>query len=231
MYYSRQTILFLSLVFLCSSCCSSYIPRAVYAPSFTKSNEFDSEIKVGTGGNTVQLGYAITDNIAITSGAQFIERDRLTVGDSCFHKQKFFDINPGYYYSNDQGLRMSIYAGVGFGSTINKFRDTQNSDIKTINNDYAQFMIQPSIGFSSNFAEISLTLRTSIVNYGKDREASSVFGSEESVAYFDPALTLKLGGKNVKVVNQIGLTVPIGEIDIKSVLFPLTYNLGLNIRL
>jgi hypothetical protein len=177
------------------------------------------------------LGYAITDNIANISCVQFIERDRLTVGDSCFHKQQFFDINFGYYYSNDQGLRMSIFAGVGFGSRINKFRDTQNSDTKTINNDYAHFMIQPSIGFSSNFAEISLFLSTSIVNYGKDLEVSSVFGSEESVTYFEPALILKLGAENVKVINQISLTVPIGEIDIKSVLFPITYNLGLNIRL
>src|SRR3989339_701931 len=74
----------ISFIGLFSSCSPEYIPNMVNTPLFSNQGEFQATVATGTSNFDAQLGYAITDNIAIIANGSYADETNDTTDE--FHK-------------------------------------------------------------------------------------------------------------------------------------------------
>ena len=66
---SKMNVLYIVIIYsalgVLSSCSPAYIPNMVNTPLFSNQGEFEATVATGTSNFDAQLGYAITDHIAV----------------------------------------------------------------------------------------------------------------------------------------------------------------------
>jgi len=199
------SILLIMLVF--NSCTPAYIPNVVNSPLFSEKKEFQANMNLGNNGIDPQFAYSLTDNLGfIANGSFFYFNDS-----SEFRLHYFMEGGIGYFNKFGKKGRIEIYGGYGYGAVEidhTEF-DLFSNERNYINCFYHRYFLQPGIGFSSNIYEFSFTPRFVMVNMnivdyiGVNKPANNTY-----YPFFEPAITNKIGYKNVKFTLQTGFSIP-----------------------
>lgn len=190
-----QLILFVSIFLI--SCNPTYIPNVVNAPIFSNKREFQVRMIVGASGFNPQFSYAITDHWGAMLNASFIASDTSTQ-----NPQNFIELGTGYYNNVNGRFVYEIFTGFGKGTAFGNIETVQLGKVGA-NSEYTRFYIQPAAGLVTDLFDISLATRFVGVSVNPEVETDL----KTSAGFFEPAISLGVGFKYVKIHSQFGFSV------------------------
>ncbi len=197
-------------------CKPLYVPNVVNTPMFSNKNEFQAAVHFGTAGFDPQLAYAVTNNIGIMANGSFEIFETTDTAVTFPHKHSFGELGIGYYTKLSGKQRFEVYGGYGIGNI--KFEDSDNNnnipfEVKVKTN---RFFIQPAYGITTEHIDFSVASRFIWVTGEGGTDV------KYTQSFWEPAVTGRFGGANVKGVIQAGLSLPFRErvyIDYEPFLF------------
>jgi len=213
------------LVLAVSSCSPEYIPNMVNTPMFKEKGEIQGNLAAGVSGTDVQLAYALGDHVALMANGSFYDETSDTTND--FHRHTLYEVGAGYYDQIGGHGRYEIFGGVGTGK-IKGYWENSPLDNPVSDARFVKFFIQPAIGLQSDYADGSLGSRWVLVrtDYNEEEpEAQAGFHP-----FFEPFIMGRLGFKNIKLISQLGFSVPVGE-EVPFDYQPFMFNVGLHLNM
>ena len=218
--------LYLVLIFaVLSSCSPEYIPNMVNSPMFSNGGEFQATIATGTSNFDAQLGYAITDNIAVIANGSYADQTNDTTDE--FHKHLILEGGVGYYRKINPAARVEIFGGYGLGK-IQTLEDYGIGGLDQVDVQFNRIFLQPAIGATTDFFDGSFATRLAMVQMVPDKAGTI---SKSWNTFIEPVITTKMGYKYVKAVVQFGYSFPINEEQIDYNHQGLILNFGLIINI
>ncbi len=193
----KAVLLALSLIILLPSCMPpAYIPNVVNTPLLSDKDEFQASLHYSTSGYDAQFAYAVTENIGVMLNGN-MENWKSDTSDE-YHKHFFGETGAGYYSKLGKKGRTEVFGGIGLGSVdIKDYRYA----FPTTKSTYTRVFLQPAIGFSTKVVDFSFATRFSLVNMDKTI-------SNNSIVFFEPAITAKVGYNAIKSVFQLSFSIP-----------------------
>jgi len=228
----------------CVSTASFYCPNTINVPLLREQNEAHITGSIGIGDGEygcssnmydVNASYAITDHLGIMGSAHgFSSVDDNGINNSLTNSSTMGDIGVGYYKTLDAKKRLitEVYGGMGFG-TLN------TTGLVTGNMQMYRLFVQPSIGLRTAVFDFVFSVRACDVNYhynsspavyaallnAKEYEVAPANGSNN--LFIEPAITMRLGYKFVKLQWQLMASLGKGSFRYDS----FVTGLGLNFNL
>lgn len=198
--------LYLIIMFtVLSSCSPEYIPNMVNSPMFSNAGEFQAIVATGTSNFDAQLGYAITDNIAVVANGSFADQTNDTTDE--FHKHLILEGGVGYYRKINSAARMEVFGGYGFGK-IQTLEDYGIGGLDQVDVQFNRIYLQPAIGTATDFFDGSFATRFAMVQMVPSNSQTI---STSWNTFIEPVITTKMGYKYVKAVIQFGYSFPLKE--------------------
>jgi hypothetical protein len=208
--YNLVCILFIAISCLIFTSCGSYNYYTANQNVLKFKGKGDVSCQFGTDrydSKSFNLGYALTDNIALLTEFQAI---------GAFNTKSKMD---NYIWNNElilfKEMDNSFIPAVNFGYSYGQIK--RNSDLWSL--EMNKFFLQPSIGYSRKYFDIALSARISKVDYNfhptdlyinileTEGKPTDYFQIEESGFYFfEPAITLGAGFENFKLRYQYIIT-------------------------
>lgn len=186
---------------LFNACSYSYVPHVVNTPLFTEQGELQLALHASTG-TDLQLAYSFSDHWGLMANASYADFSKKEKK----HQFHSGELGLGYFNSFDQKGMWEIYAGAGRGKYF--FDRTSKLDDPFVDFTRTRLFIQPALGTKSDQFEGSLAARFSWVQLQEDhRKAQGLF--------FEPAMTAKIGNPNIRLVFQLGASLPAREDKLK----------------
>ncbi len=202
-------------IFILHGCAPAYVPNAVNTPLLSNAGEFHASLATGTSGIDPQIALGITDHFGIMINGSFANRTSDSTDD--FHKHQFIEMAPGYYTNFEKNGRFEIYGGYGIGKIQAEFDNIFWRSYSNVS--YYRIFIQPSIGFTSDYAEGSLAARIVMLNISQEHN--------QNTGYFvEPAATIKFGAKPVKMYIQLGFSLPVNTSKVEFNYQPFMFSFG-----
>jgi hypothetical protein len=226
-YRLFYTILYLSFLIILglSSCSPEYIPNLANTPMFDEKGEIQANVTGGVSGTDIQGAYALSDNIGVMVNTSFNNETSDTSED--YHKHQIYELALGYYGDISDYGRFEVYGGFGTGN-IKAYNENLEFDNPRSDATFTRLFVQPSLGMKSDIFDGNLATRLAIV---KVNYAEEIDGQEEKFKPFiEPVLTGRLGYKYVKLVSQIGLSIPLTQ-DYVFDHQPFIFSLGLHFNI
>ncbi len=223
----RNSFALLSLILICSCSGYEYVSNPHYVPLNNQKNDW----KISAGKGNCQVGYFITDHITIFSTGYYRNTKGLNNWDDIFtsnneenngrvHREdEIYNINLGGGYVTKLGPAIfGILGSAGFGGIDYYHTQDLVNDYKfeQFGNNY-NIYIQPVIGlnvkdhfefgFSPKFIRLTYYNLRSTLEMGDNKDDVSqdmyLAGRKRADMYFfEPGLTLRAGGKNIKAEMQ-----------------------------
>ncbi len=195
----KHILAIILLSFTLIQCSPLYFPNTIHTPLLEEEGDANISGHLGTAGINLQGAYAINEHVGVMSNTNFI-------GSSDEVDPQFFtELGVGHFEKIGTKGLFEIYGGVGAG------------------NEYYRFFAQPSIAFHSKNADIAFTSRlVSLHLYDNIEDPNYAF-------YIEPAITAKLGVKNVKMIGQLGFSLPFNSNFVDHL--PILISLGVEYRL
>jgi len=216
----------ISIIGLFTSCSPEYIPNMVNTPIFSNQGEFQATVATGTSNFDAQLGYAITDNIAIIANGSYADETNDTTED--YHKHLMLEGGLGYYKKISESGRIEVFGGYGI-SQIKTLVDNGSFGIDYVDVNYNRIFLQPGVGAVTDIFEGSFATRVAFVQMIPAPEVTNI--SESWHVFLEPVMTVKVGYRYAKAVIQVGYSFPINEENIDYNTQGLIFNFGLNINI
>jgi len=189
---------------LCSCTHYYYVSNVQNVPLFKNKNEYRISGSVGTGDESssveVQAAVSVTEKLAIM--ANFMNATGGNPGSTNYGKGNYFEGALGYFRPIERFGVFEIYGGVGGCKQHHKYGEYHSKSEVS----FGKMFIQPSFGFTSNVIDIAFSTRFSGLNYfdvsGASSDEKLLTLSNKSHFFLEPAITLRLGWKHVKVQIQ-----------------------------
>ncbi|KAA0990684.1 hypothetical protein [Dyadobacter aurulentus] len=186
------------------SCRTVYAPNAVNAPLLQEKGEFKAAVAT----NNLQLAAGVTEHVGIMVNG-FL--NSYTSDDKSFKNNgKGAEVGIGYFGHTEQRISYEAYAGAGLYNV--RMRESNNT--KTFDTDAVKYFIQPSVGWVTQYFDVALTPRFTMVKYKSPEltgySPQEISGNYFNVldqkmhAFFEPALTVRGGYRFVKLQLQYG---------------------------
>lgn len=181
-------------------CAPVYVPTVINQPLFAEKGDFRASLHGGISGWDLQSAYALTDHIGIMAQGSF-ENYNSDESDN-YHHHAFGEVGGGYFKTMGPFGRLEAYGGAGIGK-INVLNGSGYLE------DYSdailgKVFIQPGIGISSDYVDLSFASRFVWADILDESVHHNRF-------FYEPAITGKVGYKNVKGVLQVGFSAPLGK--------------------
>jgi hypothetical protein len=199
-------VLFAVLAFSCSPV---YLPNAVNTPLLSEEGEIQASAQINTSGTNVQFAYAPTDHLGL-----MINGNTISIYENSDYDRRrhiFGEAAAGYFQKLGKRGRFSAFGGLGFGN-INPV----NAPLPSFN--FIRGFVQPSIGLKTDVFDFGASSRFSYVQF-TDLSTGEGF-------FIEPALTAKLGYKNIKLMTQMGFSIPLSNIQFEH--NPFIFGFGIN---
>lgn len=226
LHTKTANLLIICLISLVSSSCHLlYLPNQVNVPMLTDKNDISGNISLGLSNVNVQTAFSPIKYVGFMAnyaGGKISNSDNSSITNS----YNFFEFGVGYYKSVTKNMLFDIWGGYGIGNarTYDDIWDVAT----TINGKYFRIFIQPSITISASEAfDANLAIRPVIVFMEKTTSSSAP--TRSSKTFMEPVLTLKYGWKYIKIINQLGLSLPTSNLDYDY--NPLILSVGVNFQL
>jgi hypothetical protein len=186
-----------------------------------------------------QMGYAISDNVAVTGNYAFGSQKQTNSGDDqeFTRKNSYGELGLGLYKVK-RNSRVELFAGYGIGKGTTHdqyyFFGLNNDVVAT--GKYNRIFIQPSIGTNNRKFNIAFTPRFSMMKFTEfttddTRATVAKFSPPDKFQLFiEPTVTGKfhLTG-NVHGIFQLGLAIPTSGDEIYYEYMPAQFAVGLQI--
>lgn len=206
----KSFIYFIVVLVVFQACAPAYTPNMVNTPLLTNEGEFQAAIGTGTSGIDGQLSYAVTEQVGVMLNGSFA--NRTDTGSKNFHKHTFVEMGAGYSIPLGGPGRFEIYGGGGIGTVDAKFGYSSlfNTYVEDRSRaDLTRLFLQPTIGLTNNVFDGSFTPRIVLL---KINNKDSLYANHSWDPYIEPTFTAKVGWKYVKMVFQIGFSIPMVEL-------------------
>lgn len=230
-----------SLLTGCMPC--YYSPNSQNVTLFTQKWDGNGTFNFQFGGLSVGLNgqgaLALTDHMGIMGNCNYYtgrgEKGTLNGADySCTFSGKMGEIGLGYYLPFKGKAVFETYAGIGRSRVSTEYEIFDGDGSSSIGT--TSFFIQPAIGYYNKHVQLAFSSRFRIINFRDVKYNSGLGnGAKEPVndlqkyptaAFFEPAFTLRSGGRNVKFQLQAMFSVPID--NSKIVIYdPVNINIGI----
>ncbi len=185
------------LALLITGCAPMYIPNKVNTPLLSHKGESQVGGFIGSSGFDPQLSYAVTDHFGLMLNGSFQAGK-----DSTNNKHNFLEIGGGYYRKLSERGRFEVFAGYGAGNVQASY---DNGIFRAYSDANVQrFFIQPDVGLTTRVVDAALAMRFVVVNARQNQ-----FNLTRS--FLEPAITIKLGYKYIKLVYQLGVSMPLNS--------------------
>jgi len=213
------------MVFPITGCVTLYKPNAIHSPLVKEKGDLNTGVSIGASGSglyNLQAAYAPSDNIGIMLDGMHHKR-RLSGADSSVQTLNIFfgETGVGYFsrFGDKKNGLFQCYGGAGYGKSTDKITRLHEGNDE-MSAKYFNIFIQPGIALTRKNFELAFDLRANYVNlfnirsplYDKFEWWNTDFRSHSDTSlYFinlEPTLTMKAGGKKLKGIVQLGLTIP-----------------------
>jgi len=208
-------IQFLLLAFgtILSSCAPIYRQGIVHAPLYQEKGDYSASVHTGMNDVDAHVGGAILNNLGVMVSASTINQGSDYMTEVLKYRSNHMQIMPGYFVKADRWL-FEFYGGYGFGYSEIDLRQTYYlADLSFSNSfirgNYSQILLQPGIGFSSNFFDFAFHVRTMLNQYHSSAETSEDLALVKNMqSFITPTITTRFGYKYAKMMIQVGLMAP-----------------------
>lgn len=174
--------------------------QPIYYPNTVNTPMLTGKGDVNIGGHYGTSGINLQGAVAISDHVGIMSNTSY-LGEGEDGESPFYtELGVGHFKKVGGKGIFEIYAGGGLG------------------NEYNRLFMQPSIGLHTNALDLSFATRFIALDTPKN-----------DGAYIEPALTLKLGAKNLKFMTQLGVSIPLDNASEES--FPGMLSFGLEYRL
>ena len=180
--------------------CYVYVPNVINAPLLSNKGEVQANLNIGESGFDPQISAAVSDYVGVMVNGSFrFNNNNSTTGEI----HNFVEAGAGYYTKFENIGRFEIYGGAGVGNLTANNANFWTSTEPEIHVKTFRLFLQPDIGVKTNYFEASFAPRLVLLNLDMGRENSTNF-------FIEPAITVKGGAKNIKIVFQAGCSIPTG---------------------
>jgi hypothetical protein len=215
---------FLALLF-CGCSHYYYVPNVQNVPLFREKNEYRLSGSYGLGTETscleVQGAYSITDKLGIMTN--FMSAKGIENSSESWAKGTYLDAAIGYFKPLLKSGVFEIYGGIGGSKQKHQYRSTiydpadpahTNFNAGKSEESFIKLFVQPSIGMTFNGFDFAFSTRFNRLSFNKTRnqidrtlnqhEFDKLYATAQTKNYlfFEPALTIRGGWKNIKVQLQ-----------------------------
>lgn len=180
-----------AIAMLTCSCASVYIPNAINSPMLEKNGETKISGGMSSSSFDGQISHSLTDNIAIMSNAN------LAFSFLTLSQTTFIEAGAGYYTKY-----FDVFTGIGTGkneATEIKF----DGGSVNVSENYFRPFLQLDTWYGGENAQIGFGTRFAWVKFTNH---NPIFKNDNSL-FIEPAITGKLGGKNIKGILQLGYSL------------------------
>lgn len=205
-------LLFILTSMAFSGCVSVYNPNPLNVPMLKEKGDCKVTAAIGLGAHG-QFAAAVTDEVGVIASAGFDNGSDSNFGNKGDRKTSHYNVEAGagYFTKLSESWVFEVYGGGGFGG----FKDDKNysdffdasSNSKLTGKIYKGF-IQPAIGYSADHFSISLAFRGVYVGLTDLSGAKSNLHIGKGSWFIEPAITMKIGGKPLKFLMQLGTSAP-----------------------
>ncbi|MCG8700297.1 MAG: hypothetical protein MI922_19745 [Bacteroidales bacterium] len=204
------------------SCAPAYIPSSVNVPLHHEGGEFSASLLTGTSGGDAQFSVSVTDHLGIMANGSYA--DRTSDSSDSYHRHISGEFGIGYYDNFARNFVFEIYGGYGMGLLESKF-DGDDFIVSDILHEAIQskYFLQPALGVSNQVVDAAFSTRFTLLNIDvNDQKFQDLF--------IEPAITCRIGYRNVRFITQFGLSFP-SDYDLAYSYRPLIFNVGINVNL
>lgn len=188
------------------SCTTAYIPSELNTPAFHEENQFRGSISYGSSGTNLQLGYSFLDNFGAIGGISYLK----TYG-SAHRFQRVWEFGIGYFnrMENKGNPYYEVFAGFDIGETRSTYQDDgfePNFPYDYEHSRYYKIFLQPDIFFIFDAVDLIFSMRLNYMNFSAYEHYSKPNAILPKAIGFEPAVTVRVGGENLKFKTQAGLS-------------------------
>ena len=191
-------VVIVTALFVLFSCSPVYVPNVVNTPMLSSKHEFQAGVYSGIAGVDPQFSYAITNNWGVMLNGSFTRRGEMHSDN--FRHQSFVELGSGFFNSFSERGVFEFYGGGGYGVLQSQYTSSLWKDYNNV--ELFRFFLQPSVGLSGTFADISFASRFVFVQYVQSNVVAMG-------AFAEPVVTARVGYKYLKAVMQFGVSLPI----------------------
>jgi hypothetical protein len=214
--HKSHNVIALALLFIFSGCATVYVPNAAHTPLMEEQGEVHVSAHFGINGGDLQLGYALTDQfgmIGSISARESTNQDGEKTGEHTFGEAGVVWF-PGIH----NRFKNEFLAGIGLGNAMGEssFSFMNNEGVyekRAARGDFTRFFVQSNTALTSSVVTTGFATRLAYVNFYNYELTGSLqtIGNKTSALFFEPALFVKLGFRNVKFESQVGFSRPLGD--------------------
>ena len=216
----------IGLFLLLTGCVTLYKPNTVFSPLLKARGEANTSALLGLSGNglyNLEAAYAVTDHAAVVLDG--MHHSRQSGGDNAaVERFNLFSMEAGAGYFTLLGTNGNIlfqcYGGAGYGASSDKIENYDQVNPE-VNAKYSNVFIQPGIALIRDKFEVAFDLRANHVHmynihaFMYDEfdwwNTDFKYYSDTTLNFLilEPAVTMRVGGKSLKGVFQLGVVVPL----------------------
>ncbi|MBT8229977.1 MAG: hypothetical protein KJO50_06930 [Bacteroidia bacterium] len=204
-----------------NSCRTVYTPNMHNVPLFKEKDEFRGTF----GFNDFQLAYSPISHLGLMMNAQYHNGGSYSEPFEDGSARKYLiEGGIGYYRNFERSGVFELYGGGGYGGV--SFDHSSDSEFSAYNSKLSRFFIQPSIGFTSEFFDLSFSMRFIRLNYFdhdiSEYEPGSAFDEDYDLrelndhiyTFLEPGITLRVGWNQVKFHMQFIRTLQLNDLSL-----------------
>lgn len=206
-----------------------YAPNTANSPMLSEKGETRFNAAYCGGGSSefeggeLQAAAAIGKHTGVMINSMFVSKSESVSNydGSNTHTESgrgsYVEFGGGMFKSFDAKQRWigEVYGGVGFGNSKHTYDYSEKAKVGV-----TKFFLQPSVGYKSNYFEVSLVPRVGYVNwkvreenlqavtgsYDEDEDDLNKIRQKPGFLCFEPALIVRAGGKDVKIQGALSLS-------------------------
>lgn len=197
---------------LWAGCAPVYVPNTINNPLLDEAGDVQVGGYLSTNGYDAQGAVAVSDQVGVMANVSYADWEGERYNNAPpidFHRHLFGEVGVGYFTDFGRG-RYDLYAGYGRGWA--EVYDTNlfaASDGERVRGRYSRLFVQPSIGIAYEPVDAIFSMRIVRVQFSSFEGESGLLRPDRSVAFIEPAATIRVGPPQFKFVTQAGLVMPI----------------------
>ncbi|MFO8086696.1 MAG: hypothetical protein R6T91_02665 [Bacteroidales bacterium] len=212
----RVIFLIMGMSFFFAACNVAYIPNRHNVPLMQEQG--DASVSIST--TNLQTAYAFSDHGALMGNLYFRQNrwnnspdDMVTTSSTDYQSNRFLgELGLGYYKDLGEGAVFELYGGGGLGNIGFKTIDANPILDRKYHAKMAKVFLQPNIGFKSEYIDVVLSTRLSILSF-RDVDTTNYTVSslttdnlidldQQPYFFLEPALTMRFGYRFINAYAQ-----------------------------